>query len=88
LLIHAPARALTDQDRAELRRRKRELLTALQMPSRSEMLLMCRSATAGLPVDAGELAAWLIRQRDPGWCHPAAVKRWAKHAAEHRSLPE
>jgi len=87
LLIHAPARALTDQDRAELRHRKRELLTALRMPSKSELLRICRPATAGLPVDPVHLAAWLVRQRDPQWCHPEAVKRWARYAAEQGSLP-
>ena len=87
LLIHAARGAVTDQDRARLRQNRRAILEAFAMPPESELIAICRRETAGTDLAPRELARWLIRQRDPGWCHPLAVRRWVRYATENAGLP-
>lgn len=87
LLIHAASGALTDQDRARLRQHRRAILEAFAMPPESELMAVCKREAAGTGLAPRALANWLIRQRQPGWCHPLAVRRWVRYATEAGGLP-
>ena len=63
-------------------------LVANEMPDRQQLINLCRDAVVGKSVDAEALANWLVEQRDPGWCTPMAIKRWAEIIHDRGEFPE
>jgi len=88
ILIHDRSKILTDADRARIREHRAGLLLALSLPGEAELIERCRPACRGTVVDPAALARWLIRQRDPDWCEPAAIAAWVRVAVREGGLPE
>jgi len=81
---------MTDELRERIRQQKVELIAMVAdtIPERADLLRVCTEACNGLNVNAAELADWLIEQGDPGWCVPAAVRRWAEIVHQRGGYPQ
>lgn len=91
LAIHVagPTDKMTPELRDKIMARKWELIALIAdaMPDEQELMSRCTAACTGLNVDPGELCQWLIARADPGWCVPAAVRRWAELIHERGGFP-
>lgn len=88
LKIKAPKGTITPELRARLVADKTEILYALQMPARWRLMEIAREATKGTLCDPRDLADFLTRCNDPGWCTPLAARWWARYHAKHGGFPE
>ncbi|PKL95569.1 MAG: hypothetical protein CVV18_04995 [Gammaproteobacteria bacterium HGW-Gammaproteobacteria-8] len=90
LNVAGPPDKMTPALRRRLMEQKWALiaLVANEMPDPEQLLTLCRDAAVGKSVDAEKLADWLIEQRDPGWCTPIAVQRWAEIIHQRGEFPE
>jgi len=79
---------MTDELRDRIRQHKVELIAMVAdtIPERPVLYQRCKDAVNGLDVDPSELCQWLLEQGDPGWCVPAAVRRWAE-IIQRRGFP-
>lgn len=90
LNISGPPEAMTDELREQIRQHKVELIAMVAdtMPDRAYLYRRCKDAVIGLDVDPTELCDWLLDQDDPGWCVPAAVRRWAEIVHRRGGYPQ
>ncbi|MDT8321999.1 MAG: hypothetical protein RQ826_15885 [Xanthomonadales bacterium] len=90
LNISGPDIAMTDDLMDRIRKHKIELIAtvACTVPERADLLQQCKEATIGMDADPLTLCDWLIAQGDPGWCVPAAIRRWAEFVQQYVAYPK
>jgi len=56
--------------------------------TRAGVFRVAQTACKGTSVDPSELTDWLIRQNDPDWLRPAAIRRWAECIEKRNGYPD
>lgn len=83
LKVRAPKGTITPELRDRLAQHKPDIIAALTMPDFHTLAPICREACEPFEwIYWADLCRWLIRQRDPDWCRPEAVRWWARYVAK------